>query len=382
MGPFSIFFFIFCSAIQCSWQISPRVDDDFLIISRMAGISYFQLATETGYQMSVRNLTSAHSIEYDAKHNCVFWTDSKRVVRQCLGRYSPAEVLISNGVDNIVDLAYDWESETLYFVDAGRHRIEAVETSDRVRRPITGQNNWRCTIVEFGPHTTSTALAVDPGQGYLVWAQYGLGVTQNASIYRANLDGSEAQQLQQHPDVMKPVEIAIDHENHQVYWIDYSGNFIATCTATGDSYRIFVRLNSERKHSNVALAARNGLVYWSDYEGKIHASEEDGVDARDELLPNGTVEVENTIVAYDFKVYNKRSQSNFNDCGTGTHNCSHICVTSASGPYKCLCPDALHTIGFDQCTCPYGAEEECYKRLYGCQMTELECVSDSKCISL
>lgn len=386
MAHLPIFLLLFFSAFQCRLcENSSPAPDDFYILSQDTGISRYQLSSAVLVQLPVLNLKAARAIEYDVRNDCVFWTDSKRVVRQCLTNNQPIEVLVSNGIDNVVDLAYDWKSETLYFVDAGRHKIEAVETSQRVLLSSSGQNNWRRTVVELGPQTTSTSIAVHPTHGYLFWTQYGLGNTQNSSIVRTNLDGSVPKQLHWHPKVMRPVDITVDHEKLRIYWIDRDGNFIAGSLITGHGYRVYVHLNGDREHPNRALSARKGIVYWSGSNGQIFASDVSTHGHLSLTHSNTARELKDVVVADDFKVYNKQNQSTVNYCSTGRHNCSHICVGTMSNSFKCMCPDALveetAADGRIRCTCAYGDEQECYTRLYACQPTEFQCVTDSKCIS-
>lgn len=120
--------------------------DDFLLFAQRERISRYNLVTRTLEELPVKNLKNVIAIDFDMNNNCVFWADIALdlIGRQCLSNGSIPEILVSNDLASIEGMAFDWISNTLYFVDGMRSKIELIRTdvnhSGRMRRTILGQD--------------------------------------------------------------------------------------------------------------------------------------------------------------------------------------------------------------------------------------------------
>lgn len=139
-------------------------------------------------ELPVHNLKNVIAIDFDMKNNCVYWADivSDTIGRQCFSNGSTSEILVSSDLASIEGMAYDWISHHLYFVDGLRARIELIRTdinySGRMRRTILGPDVLK----------KPRGIVVHPTAGYIFWTDWAL---ENPSVNRANLDGSNVQQL-------------------------------------------------------------------------------------------------------------------------------------------------------------------------------------------
>lgn len=235
---------------------------EFIILSQGSYISRINIEHQRKLNktVSLLNSTYASYIDYDIKNNCVFLTNSHKIIRQCFDDNKPTEVLVSYGIEHISGLAYDWMSKVLYFSDNYGRKIEAVNvsmvdylTSDRLRR----------TIVDSAPLYAPANIAVHPKRGYLFWTAWtGWGQNLlNGSIYRTNLDGTNSRRIVGKPKVIKPYGIGFDYDVERVYWIDSELNCIASCDMVGNQLNI-VTSYDEKAIIWFGLSIYNNWIYY------------------------------------------------------------------------------------------------------------------------
>lgn len=378
MAYISIILLVLCAVLHGSWQIDPALDtSEYIILAIDRNISRLQMPSEIHTMLPINDITFVHSVEYDVKHDCVFWADYTRIVRQCLGN-DIAEVLVSDGVDRIEDLAYDWLSETLYFVDS--NQISAIDTSQRAAAAASDRSYWPRTAVVVGD-ATITGIAVHPERSYLFWTQYTDSVANGSSdlsgIYRANLDGSDGKKLQGSQHVVHPVKISVDYVTDRLYWIDRrkrGDHYIGGCGLHGENFRTLFSMEMGNTLSQFLLSAYNNVVYWLDCSMNIRASDIRYLDGRGETSQSVVIAANEKFVR-DFKVYYRGAQLGTNACSNGKHSCTHVCVGAPNRGFTCLCPDGLQRNANGQCECGTGKEEECFQQLIhrNCQLNPFRC---------
>lgn len=243
MSHFNSFLTILCFV---SVSIESISSGEFIIVSQGSHISRINIANQSKLNETVLllNSTYASHIDYDLAGNCVFLTNSHRIIRQCVNDNQPVEVLVSYGIEHIGGLAYDWMSKVLYFSDNYGRKIEALDvsyadhlSSDRLRR----------TIVDSAPLYAPANIVVHPKRGHLLWTAWTgwRNSWLNGSIYRANLDGSNSRRILEKPKVMKPYGIGFDYDAERVYWIDGGLNYIASCDLDGRHLNIVTRYDEK-----------------------------------------------------------------------------------------------------------------------------------------
>lgn len=241
----------------------------FIVKSQHHGISLVHLAHDkAASNVPLLNATHALHIEYDIKHNCIFYATTDQISRQCIdGRNRAPEVLVSYGISHIEDLAYDWMSGVLFFSDSGRRKIDLVNVSNTDY--VTGKR-LRRTIVANG--LTPTQIVVHPKHSYLFftgWDRVDKRLV-NATIYRVNRDGLDLHQLA-YDRVRYPVGLALDYDTDRLYWNDRHLNYIASCDLWGLGFKILLVHGANDITSG--LSVYKNLIYYlknsADHSGAV-----------------------------------------------------------------------------------------------------------------
>lgn len=211
-------------------------------------------------ETSVVRSTAATYVDYDFGASCIYWANPTNISRRCLGAHRQLESLVTFNVGHIDGLSIDWSTQILYFADSDRRRIEAVNvtaadyvTASRLRR----------TIVKHD--LVPTQVVVDPDRRALYWIGWDQSPLDkrllNASIFKTDLQSADFPiNLVLKDHIKYPDGFTIDHGQNRLYWNDRHLNYIASCDATGDSFRI------EFPHSanaiTAGLAIHNNLIYY------------------------------------------------------------------------------------------------------------------------
>jgi hypothetical protein len=184
--------------------------------------------------LAIPNLQAVAAVDYDTRRNCVFWSDIENsiIARHCFND-NQYEVLAGIDINHVNSLAYDWISELLYFIDAGRYTIGIINTADRAR---TLENRMHRTIM--GYESQARGLVVNPIHGYLFWAESN---NEKRAILRANVDGKNVRTLVNGSYIQQPYAITIDHAAKRVYWSDIIRNYIGRCDFDGNEFKEVIK---------------------------------------------------------------------------------------------------------------------------------------------
>lgn len=340
---------------------------EFLLIAQREHISRIDLVEQKLEMLPVHGLKNVIAIEFDLKNNCLYWADivNDTIGRQCLrdGTSYP-EILVETDLSSIEGMAFDWVSNVLYFVDGVKMRIQIIRTDlhsmGRMRRTILGPNNLQ----------KPRGIAVHPMIGYMFWTDWAPG---NASVSRANLDGTDIKRLFIKPAVEWPNGITIDHIAERIYWVDARLDYIGCSDFDGKRLNTIIA-NDERVAHPFAVAVFKDNMYWDDWKQSMIfvANKDHGV---------GIVPVLGQLAGLmDLKVFAHSVQVGTNQCANSTL-CSHICLgaprhtTSESG-YSCLCPDGM-VMQDSKCMCPGGvmpyANSTCPRIASTCSPNQFAC---------
>nr|CAD7443909.1 unnamed protein product [Timema bartmani] len=306
------------------------------------------------------------------RNNCVYWADivNDTISRQCLSDGSQgAEILVKTNLDSIEGMALDWVSNTLYFVDGMRTKIEVVRTD------IHYEGRMRRTILDSRNLKKPRGIAVHPMEGFIFWTDWAPG---DPSLSRANLDGSDVKRLFVKPRVEWPNGITIDHIAERIYWVDAKLDYIASAALDGSKFKEIIANDVRVKHP-FAVAVFKDNLYWDDWEQKaiFTADKDHGVEVHAIL---------NQLAGLmDLKVFAHSIQEGNNSCGLTTNVCSHLCVGLPQRKSACLCPDTM-VMKNNECMCPEnkpafanGTCPSCQYVLNTCTTEQFSC-SNSVCI--
>lgn len=309
---------------------------EFLLVAQRERISRIDLKEQKIEFLPVQNLKNVIAIEFDMKNNCLYWADIviDTIGRQCFkdGKSYP-EILVDTELSSIEGMAFDWISNVLYFVDGVRMRIQIIRTdishAGRMRRTILGPNNVQ----------KPRGIAVHPMMGYIFWTDWAPG---NASVNRANLDGSNVKQLF-HTRVEWPNGITIDHIAERIYWVDARQDYIGSSDYEGNGFKKIIQ-NDERVSHPFAVAVFKDNMYWDDWKQSMIF-----VADKDHGFGVSTI-IGQLAGLMDLKVFAHSIQSGTNKCANNTQ-CTHICLGAPNDNFVCLCPDDM-IMQDGKCLCP------------------------------
>lgn len=315
---------------------------DFLIVSEPTSVISIDLETKTATPL-ITDLKTAIGIEFDLKNNCLFYADNHDniIARKCLSGNQTVQALGNVNISSVEALAYDWISEHLYFIDAVLCKIEMISTAFDTQHP--GQAVRR-EILSTGKQSKPRGLAIHPMLGYLFWTDWH---PEQATIKRANLDGSNRLVLFRQPRILCPNDIAIDYanENGRICWVDGLLNRIACSNFDGDQFELIVD-NDNRVDQPFSIVIYQNRLYWMNYNGVeiFSADKQTGSDISTVVVVGQTAQKRLKMVADSI-------QNGTNACN-GNHPCSHFCVGAPDALYSCLCPNDLIPMSGTTCLCP------------------------------
>ncbi|XP_046384175.1 sortilin-related receptor-like isoform X2 [Ischnura elegans] len=291
--------------------------------------------------LPVDNLKNAVAVEFDLRNNCVYWADINYHVigRQCIsdGKELP-ETLVAKDLDSVEGMALDWASNLLFFVDGARSTIEVI------RIDTNRLGGMRRTILNSTVLRKPRGIAVHPMQGYVFWTDWS---TDDASVSRANLDGSDVRKLFTVPLVEWPNGITIDHIAERIYWVDARKDYIGSSDLDGKMFRKVIS-NDGRVSHPFAVAVFKDNLYWDDWDqNAIYMADKD-------LGIGITAIAENLTTLMDLKIFAHGVQEGENSCSRKPSPCPYICVGMPRGGHRCLCPDSMVEGPDGGCLCPGG----------------------------
>lgn len=352
---------------------TTHITGEYLMLSQGEDILRIHLSSGNLESLPITNLSIPSAIEFDSKRDCFLLSHYDNIERHCLDQNKSSMVMATYGLKDVDVLAYDWLSSLLYFSD-WRGKIEAVSSVGGVS--MTGHNYYmRRTVVIVGSEVRVHGLAVHPPMGYLYWTQHGANDAQNTSVCRANLDGSNAQVLIRPPQVLKPHSLAIDYVSGRMYWFDTVINNIGSCDLNGDDYHSDLKFNDEFISG---ISVLNDIIYW------LQSSNDENHNRTTLMVYNLRTKTKSSLLSStrwlrNLHVYGAESQTGTNLCNDESHDCTHVCVGSPGGEFRCLCPDGMTMTDSGACECSYGDEEQCLRNSNVCVGDQFKCLSDGHC---
>ncbi|XP_020710796.1 sortilin-related receptor isoform X2 [Athalia rosae] len=341
---------------------------EFLLVAQRDHISRIDLKELKLETLPLHGLKNVIAIEFDLQHNCLYWADivNDTIGRQCLkdGTSYP-EILVETDLSSIEGMAFDWVSKVLYFVDGVKMRIEIIRvdisTMGRMRRTILGPDKL----------TKPRGIAVHPMTGYMFWTDWAPG---DASVSRANLDGSNVKRLFNKDTVEWPNGITIDHIAERIYWVDAKLDYIGSSDFDGRMFKKILA-NDERLAHPFAVAVFKDNMYWDDWKQSM-------IFLADKDHGHGLTTIIGQLVGLmDLKVFANSVQVGTNKCANNT--CSHICLGAPNNEFVCLCPDRMEMSSSQTCVCPGGivpyANSTCPRIANTCSANQFSC-SNNVCI--
>uniref|UniRef100_A0AAY4C4Y4 EGF-like domain-containing protein n=1 Tax=Denticeps clupeoides TaxID=299321 RepID=A0AAY4C4Y4_9TELE len=298
----------------------------------------------SNYTLLKQGLNNIISIDFDYKKELIYWIDSSRPSGRRINRMrlngSDLKIVHRSSVPSA--LAVDWIGKNLYWCDAEKRSLEVSKANGL----------YPTTLVTAGLRNP-TSLALEIQTGYAFW----IDCCEAPYIGRVGLDGSQHNMII-NKEIYNPTALTIDYVNKRLYWAD-------------DGHILFSNLDGTRRHKVpnrdmhgvLGFTLFEDYVYWTDEKSKSlnRAHKTSGV-WQTELLSSWQP-------IKDIKVYHPYRQPDVpkHQCQVTNGGCSHLCLLSPGGGYKCACPTHFY-LAADNKTC-----------LSNCTASQFRCGTD-ECI--
>ncbi|XP_029905112.1 low-density lipoprotein receptor-related protein 8-like [Myripristis murdjan] len=218
-----------------------------LVFSSAEGVRWISI-TGTEYRELATRLPGPGPVAAWAANRTLYWAGQGQgsIYRVSLDGKPQEPVLVLKGQGSVSGLAVDWIHHLLYWTDEESGSVNMGRLSGLAQWPlIRGLDK-------------PTAVAVDPLQGLLFWAESG----SSPKIERAGLDGQDRMALVT-TSIRRPTAISLDVPRRLLYWADQGMRTISRVSLEGRHRKTVVESNGYLDRP-FGLAVFEGFVYWSE----------------------------------------------------------------------------------------------------------------------
>ncbi|KAG8510408.1 Low-density lipoprotein receptor-related protein 2 [Galemys pyrenaicus] len=324
----------------------------FIIVSMLSAIRGYSLELSDHSEAMVpvagpgRN---ALHVDVHVSSGFIYWCDfsssvpSNNAIRRIKPDGSNFTNIITTGIgeNGVRGIAVDWVAGNLYFTNAfvSETLVEVLRINTTYRRALLK------TTVDM-----PRAIAVDPKNRYLFWADYG----QNPKMERSFLDCTNRTVLVSE-GIVTPRGLAVDLSTDYVYWVDDTLDMIARIHIEGTASEVI--FYGSRYPTPFGITVFEDSIIWVDRNLKkiFQGSKFPG----NRVLP--TVIRDNISWLRDVTIFDQRVQPrspaevNNNPCMENNGGCSHLCF-ALPGLYTPKCGCAFGTLEKDGKNCAIPTE--------------------------
>ncbi|XP_034653858.1 prolow-density lipoprotein receptor-related protein 1 isoform X1 [Drosophila subobscura] len=318
---------------------STAPDEPFVIFTNrqdIKGINLKTMAVGTLYT-SLRNIIALDFLYSNESSVEIYWTDviDDKIYRGELVGESlrNVEAVIHSGLSTTEGLAVDWVGKNLYWIDSNLDQIEVAKLNGSFRRTLIAGNM-----------ESPRAIALDPREGLLFWTDWD---DNSPRIERASMAGEGRRIISTSWQLSTgwPNGLTLDFTQKRVYWVDAKSKSISSIKYDGSEHHVVLRQPDILSHP-FAISVFENYVYWTDWRttSVIRANKWNGSDVqvlqRTQSQPFG-IQV----------LHSSRQPWERNPCGDNNGGCSHLCLLSGRGTFKCECPHVMRLDPSDERNC-------------------------------
>jgi len=213
--------------------------------------------------------------------------------------------------------------KNLYWIDSNLDQIEVAKLNGSFRRTLIAGNM-----------ESPRAIALDPREGLLFWTDWD---DNSPRIERASMSGDGRRMISTSWQLNAgwPNGLTLDYTQRRVYWVDAKSDSISSTMYDGSEHHVVLRNKDILSHP-FAISVFENYVYWTDWRttSVIRANKWNGSDVqvlqRTQSQPFG-IQV----------MHSSRQPWDRNPCGENNGGCSHLCLLSGKGTFKCECPHVM-----------------------------------------
>nr|XP_020467750.1 low-density lipoprotein receptor-like isoform X2 [Monopterus albus] len=222
-------------------------DEAQLVFTSSKGIRQMSI-TGTEYKALGPRLPGTGPVAVLVSNRTLYWAQQGRgsIYRVSMDEKPQEAVLVLNVPGSVSGLTVDWIHQILLWtsIESDSVNVGLLDGSAH-RQLITGLDK-------------PSAVAVEPLQGLLFWAQCG----SFPKIERASLDGRDRMPLVTSL-VREPVSLTLDVSRKLLYWVDQGMRSISRVNLEGRDRKTVVESNGYLDQP-FGLAVFEGFVYWSE----------------------------------------------------------------------------------------------------------------------
>ncbi|XP_062600838.1 low-density lipoprotein receptor-related protein 1-like [Saccostrea cucullata] len=292
-------------------------------VSEIRGITYDpQNSTEA--LPFISQVQKATAIDFHAAQDYIYWVETSpnyqiaRIKRDLTGY----EVIISDEIGRITDIAVDWIAGHLYWTDSQRKVIELVQL-----QKASSDDEYRRYVVIHNDLQNPQNIVLNPKEGTMIWVD-----SVRLTIEQASLDGTDRHVLM-NLTTSNISGLSLDHTNRKMlYWCERQNRHI-------------VRLNLETREKFTvtksadcySLTVFKTKMYWIDVpqsspEASILSLSKQGSTGLPTHIKSKLPNTLNSI-----KVFDRLVQAGNNSCTDKNGGCEEICLFNSKKTVTCAC---------------------------------------------
>nr|XP_046910125.1 low-density lipoprotein receptor-related protein 5-like [Dermatophagoides farinae] len=290
--------------------------------------------------LPINDMHWASSFDVDIGGNHIYWTHNRnRIIYRSLINGSKSEAIVQTGLGSPVNLAIDWISENLYWVDVEFRRIEVAKSNGFFRR-----------ILFYDRSRQPNSLVVDPIDSHLFWSDW----SNNGRIVSSFLDGNKRKNIVD--SVGRATGLTIDFYAKRLFWISLDKIMSSYYNGTG---RSSITLDFTVPIKPISMAIDENFVYFLSPDSKtlefVNKSHEEYFQ-QNIWLKDDLFSAANHLSIYDVSIH-----KGWNMCSDKNNKCEHLCFIKTKTTQKhrhqdpyCSCAShyTLDTHDFKRCLPP------------------------------
>ncbi|KAK1897457.1 Low-density lipoprotein receptor [Dissostichus eleginoides] len=232
---------------QTTSECKAKGEEAQLVFPSSQGIRTISV-TGTEHRRPALYLPGSGPVATLVSNRTLYWARPGRgsVYRVSLDGNKKDSVLVLKVEGSVSGMAVDWIHQLLYWTSMESGSVNVGLLDGSAQRPlITGLDR-------------PSAVAVDPLQGLLLWAQCG----SSPQIERSSLDGRARKPLVT-SSIRCPVALSLDMPRQLLYWVDQGMRSISRVNLEGRHRKTVVESNGYLDRP-FGLAVFEGFLYWSE----------------------------------------------------------------------------------------------------------------------
>ncbi|XP_046659437.1 low-density lipoprotein receptor-related protein 2 [Homalodisca vitripennis] len=303
------------------------------------------------------NLTNVVGVDFDYEDKTLLFTQIRpwaRIAQVPSGEPSGDKVkpIINRGI-NPEGIAYDWTQKKIYWTDSSNNSIYAM-------------NMDGSELVMIARVERPRAIVVDPCNGSLYYTDWGRFGT-SGKIFRTTMAGSLKRAIIER-DLSQPSGLAIDYDEHMLYWTDAVREKIERSTLNGQNREVLISATIYP----FAITVHRNYIYWTDLQlrGVYRAEKHTGAN-----MVEMVKRLEDS--PRDIQVYSgERQKCSVNPCHISNGGCAHSCHPAPNNMAECKCNGTAKLVNENRMcvamnlTCEpnkfYCANGKCISRMWAC----------------